>query len=644
MCGIAGIIGVDNKIPISNMVAAMHHRGPDDRGTFSDGNLHIGMARLSIQDTSMAGHQPMFSADKRYAIVFNGEVYNYKELKDTFFKDENFVSGSDTEVVLRLYIKMGHNCLQHFRGMFAFLIWDTAEKTLFGARDRMGIKPLLYHFKNNTLILASELKSVLSSLIVPLDIEESAVSDLFLYGSAQFDKTFVKGVFSMPPASYFYFQSGDTQITFNKYWTFPTTTIQNITFDEAKDNFIDLYKESVKLRLISDRKVGVFLSSGLDSVSILANLRSQNISNIRSFTIGFGEDHHKFKSETVEAQKLSNHFGFENDSLLLGFSDVKPYWGEFISGLDQPSIDGLNTFLVSKYSKEFLTVSLSGLGGDELMLGYPRNVNLYNLLAGKSKPLGFLSDFFIQTKAFGGAGNNKIANYLYNIAGGSKNNELNYWNGRLINQPVTVKQILNNNLSKILHPGIVHDFYKFDDGYESNLMNQISYYETRSYMLSQLLRDMDALSMSQSIEVRFPLIDHKIVEFMFSLPAHFKFKAGAWKGKNTTGNMTYAQSGVKHILAQAYINDLPKDYLNTPKQGFQLPVFEWAAKSFGDDVTDILSALSTTGIFSETCINKSKVSFAENKTLNANLYLMVIYSLWYQSMKDLIESYKNKKN
>ncbi|HYG14553.1 MAG TPA: asparagine synthase (glutamine-hydrolyzing) [Bacteroidia bacterium] len=634
MCGIACIIGGLNSGTINTMVGAMRHRGPDDNGTWTSDDLQMGMARLSIVDLSPLGHQPMFSQDGRYTIVFNGEVYNFSELKNKFLQGERFSSHTDTEVILKMYMKMGPACLQHFRGMFAILIWDRYEKKMFGARDRMGIKPLLYYRKNDAFIFASELKSLLASREVPFDINDRALADLFLYGSIQFDKSIIQGVFSVPPASYFEHVHGENELKFKQYWDYPSEINESISFEEAVETFKEIYNESVRLRMISDRKVGVFLSSGIDSASILANLRSQNVDNVKSFTIGFADKHKKYYSEAEHAAKLSKHFGYENDSVIVGFDDIKPVFNEFIMGLDQPSIDGLNTFIVSKYSRNLLTVALCGLGGDELLMGYPRNVNLYNKL-NSFKPFGKLSDYYIKQRLFNGRFNNKYFSKLYQLVGGSNNLKLNYWHGKPLNSPYTLKSRFSSKLAPILNEQLISDFYHFDKatGYNSSLFNKISYYETRSYMLSQLLRDMDALSMSQSIEVRFPLLDHKLAEFIYSLPENFRYKPKTASTNFKTGQMTYEESGVKHLLAQAYKNELPADYLRTPKQGFQLPVYDWTAKIVKEDFDDILSQNYMLDYFNSGYLQQVRSGFAKTGQIDDSAYLMVIFSLWYKAMK-----------
>lgn len=632
MCGIAAILQHSDNIAIRHMVSAMHHRGPDDHGVWSRENIHLGMARLSIIDLSPAGHQPMMTEDGRFVIVFNGEVYNFQELRKQFLSNDAFCSDTDTEVVLRLFRKMGVNCLKYLRGMFAFLIWDCQEKTLWGARDRLGIKPFWYYQKGSSFIAASEIKAMLASELIPFEQEPKAIRQLMLYGSVQFPYSFIKGVFSLPPASWFCFRDGE--MTTGTYWHFPQEADEGYTIEKAVAEFKEVFTESLRLRLISDRTAGVFLSSGLDSVSLLAGLKNIAGPRIRTFTVGFDTPHAKFKSEAGQAAEISRHFGFANDSVMIGAKEAASNFDQFIKGLDQPSIDGLNTYLVSKYSKDYLTVALSGLGGDELMLGYPRNINLYNQLQRRPQLPKWLVETYLKKRAEKKGWSNRYVNALLQRTSGSADLRLLYWANRLINPPWLVDQMTETRNSV---EEDIASFFAFDPGYKSNLFNRISYYEMRTYMLSQLLRDMDAVSMSHSIEVRFPLIDHKLVEFMFRLPARLKYNPPNHRTDHRTGKTTYASSGIKHLLAETFKRELPDGYLNTPKQGFQLPYLEWVAKSRKNEIISVLEEqLNSLGLINPVFLREFWAGIKKGSLPN-NAYLIYIWAEWQKAMQGLME-------
>ena len=631
MCGIAAIIATQDTLPIQAMVSAMHHRGPDDRGTWSHQRVHLGMARLSIVDLSEAGHQPMATPDGRYTIVFNGEIYNYKTLRHQLLKGIAFKSNTDTEVVLHLFQKFGIKSVKHLRGMFAFLVWDKKEKKLWGARDRMGIKPFWYYHNGDNLVISSEIKAMLASGIIPYELNQAAIRQYFLYGSVQHPNSIVKNVASLPPASYFSFSNN--KITINTYWEFPNQINQQITLNDAVDQFKEIYNESINLRFIADRTVGIFQSSGLDSVSMLAANRSSQ-QDIKTFTIGFDTQHPKYYSEAEKAKSLSEHFGYANNSSIVSANDAVKNNDEFIIGLDQPSIDGLNTFLVSKFSKPFLTVALSGLGGDELMLGYPRNINLFNQKRRHFKlPKAIAESFLIKKLSFPKSGN-QLFNRIFPRVSGAADLRLLYWSNRLINQPWKISSMLNFAADDIMPE--MEAFFAFDENnYSSNLFNKICYYEMRSYMLSQLLRDMDAVSMSQSIEVRFPLLDHKLVEFLFSLPDHFKFKSSNKRVNHRTSHTTYASSGGKRMFRLAYENDLPKGFFDTPKQGFQLPYYQWMIGQKKDEIhSTIEDSPLLQAVVSSRQIDATLGSVARGQ-LDTNGYLLFILGAWDKRFKTI---------
>lgn len=623
MCGIAGVIGSKiSRNVIAKMISALKHRGPDGDGYYQDNDVTLIHTRLSILDVSDNGAQPMHSSDGRYTIVFNGEVYNHIELRHQYLQEVNFKSESDTETILYLYIHLQEKLLPLLRGMFAFVIYDQDTKKVFGARDRMGIKPFLYALNPSSFVFGSEINAIKSSGLVDSSIEMKAVRQLFLYGSIQFPYTLVKGVFSLPPAHYFYY--ADCKLQTKSYWSFPTEIDTSITFEQAKENFSTKYEEAVQLRLLSDRKVGVFLSAGLDSVSILAALQKIHKTEIETFTIGFPEKHIKFNSEAEQAKKLATYFGFKNTSKYIKSNEITNDVKDFMQIIDQPSIDGFNTFLVSKESQSLLTVALSGLGGDELMLGYPRNVNLYNRLNATLKLSSSMSDRMLKEQLYASSPSKNTARVLKYL-GNPSNIKLHYWSSRLINKPGFVNnQLLHSDFKQTCDEDM-SDFYAFDtQQYSGDSFNIISYYEMRSYMMSQLLRDMDVASMANGIEVRFPLIDHKLVEYIFSLPANFKYKPQRVSKDNKTGSMSYSQSGVKYILAQAYADSWPKGFLETNKQGFQLPTYEWFKNSICEDLSNKLADTKLKDLGFETKMLTQMQDSLRNGEFNTNHYLMNI--------------------
>lgn len=572
MCGIAGIIGVKQtgRTAVSAMVQAMHHRGPDDSGVYSDEDISIGMARLSILDLSPLGHQPMQSHCKRYWIVYNGECYNFMHIRKKLEQlGDRFISNSDTEVVLQAYVHWGANCLKEMNGMFAFAIWDGQQKQLFAARDRFGIKPFYFQQQSGSFIFSSEIKSLLASGNVPFEINPNAVFEYFTLGYIQQPATIVKQVEALPPAHYLLWQNG--KLSTQCYWDFSTITPVTINYEDAKAGILSNLIKAVKQQMVSDRPLGLFLSGGLDSSSVLASMALNNVS-IKSFSLSFVDN--TVIDEANDAQELAHYFGAEHHQLKLEVKDTLKYLDHYFNSLDQPSLDGLNTFLVSKFASDEITVALSGLGGDELFLGYSWQRNL--LLKRQSAIFWNRSIAqFLNPSALGSMFKLPLVEKLFKVRNkyGFENLTADYVNlalssqdgvhsnyklvSKKIQQAVSLPSV-HSELERILKPtGSPTPFI------------EASYLTTKSFMASQLLRDMDAVSMAHSLEVRFPLIDHELFEFAVALPDEFKVKV---LKRGNEKDDTYVNSTSKRILLDTMMPYLPASFLSRKKNGFKVPL------------------------------------------------------------------------
>lgn len=571
MCGIAGIVGrnSDRKHALNRMIKAMHHRGPDDSGVYVDADAAIGMARLAILDLSPLGHQPMQSHCKRYWIVYNGECYNYQSIRKKLEAlGDRFISNSDTEVVLQAYVQWGGECLQEMNGMFAFAIWDTQEKKLFAARDRFGIKPFYYVKKNNSFLFDSEIKSLLTSGQVSFEVETTSVFQYFTLGYIQQPATIIKNVHALLPAHYLIWQQNE--ITTHCYWDFSKITPVIMDYEEAKAGVLEHLKTAVNQQLISDRPLGIFLSGGLDSASVLASMAMNNAS-IKSFSLSFEDT--SVINEANDAHELARHFGAEHHEMNLKVGDALMYLDHYFDSLDQPSLDGLNTFLVSKFSASEITVALSGLGGDELFLGYSwqRNLllrqrsasNLKQVIARVLNPTLFnslLGTPWVDTLA---RIRNKYgfeslsADYINMVLGAQGGLRPNF-------------KLLSKSVKQAVCLQDVHQTLKqiLTSPNEPIPFVETSYLTSKSFMASQLLRDMDAVSMAHSIEVRFPLIDHELFEFAVALPD--KFKVLTLK-RGREDEDSYITNTSKRILLDTMLPCLPKSFLTRKKNGFKVP-------------------------------------------------------------------------
>lgn len=574
MCGIAGIIDLrknnsDYSKNLSSMLNAIKHRGPNDSGTFIKGGVHLGMTRLSIIDLTSSGHQPMISHDGRYVIVYNGEVYNYKELKKSLEeKGYTFNSKTDTEVVLNLFIEHGKDSVAMLRGMFAFTVWDNDLNTLFVARDQMGIKPFLYHYENEIFTFCSEIKGLLSGNIVPKILCNDGLNTFLQKGFIAPPLTALKNVRSLLPGQYAILNAqGD--IKTEQYWDIrPASNRIEISYTDAVNTIKDLVLKSVNEQLVSDVALGAFLSGGLDSSVLVAAMRLNQVKDIDTFSIGF--EQHQTQDESDDAEESAKHFNTKHHKIIITANNAFNQIDKFVDGIDQPSVDGLNSFLVSEYAKNNVTVALSGLGGDELFNGYAWQHRFYK--ATKTDiALGNVFKPFENHLSFIGNLNYKIKNRFINTTTAHKHYEnihllftRNQFN-ELFNityKPHAIKQSLAS--------------IKVDEEYSR--LQQINKIDMRYFMGSQLLRDSDAVSMANSLEVRFPLIDTRVVDFVYQLPDNYKIQhqlSVSDINKGFEKSRSYKDGGVKKLLFDSFKDDLPLSLNNRSKRGFKMPYDNW---------------------------------------------------------------------
>ncbi len=599
MCGIAGIIGAESSITnLTNMLDAMHHRGPDGWGTIQLGQAVLGHKRLAIIDLSPAGHQPMTTDDGEVTLVFNGEIYNYQELRRLLPLTVKLKSNTDTEVILELWRILGKDLFPKLRGMFALAIWSKKSHELVLARDHMGIKPLYYQIKNNQLVFASELKGLLASGLVDKKVNSQALTQYLSNGYILQPLTIIEEVYMLEPASYMVWRDGHHYT--KSFWNISDKPEFEAPSEmEAIDYVRKLVTDSVKEETISDRPLGVFLSGGLDSTVLVAALRKNNTKKIQTFSVGFEGDELNEEDDALEAAKFYNT---KHTQLQVTDEDIVPHMEQYIHALDQPSIDGLNTWLVSKVTSKHVTVALSGLGGDELFSGY----SIDRAILHKQK-YSVLSRFIFITKPIWKHAPNGIKNKLNAYSNWRSLPEFYKSWGRLFSDSeveLLCNSKTNNSFSKLILPN------------PFSLLQRISYMHQRGFMLSRLLRDSDAVSMDHSIEVRFPLIDIRLVNLAFHLPDKWKIKNVRTTAKlnNYEKENSYEFNGIKHILYQAFKNELPPQFGLRPKRGFKMPIEKWMRNGLKEDITYTLSEMDST------FLNKS--------------YLKTIYSNWIEGKEN----------
>jgi asparagine synthase (glutamine-hydrolysing) len=585
VCGIAGIIGneiTDARNRLDRMSGALAHRGPDDAGVSvwpQTGNLPataFAHRRLSIIDLSRAGHQPMNTPDGRYTIIFNGEIYNYLTLrKELQTEGVKFVSNTDTEVLLQLYASRGVKCIQFLRGMFAFAIRDNGSGKVFIARDHLGIKPLYYYQTDKLFIFASELRAILASELAPRRLSRAGLHSYLQTGSVASPETIIDGILQLPPGHHMTLDAeaeGKLRVEVASYtgeWLADATSMRGVDRPSAVEALREALKESVRVHLVSDVPLGPFLSGGIDSSAIVALMSEVSDARPKTFSVVFEEE--RF-SEAVHARQVAKRFSTEHHEIHLSEQQLLEMLPAAIAAEDQPTMDGINTFVVSKAVKEAgITVALSGLGGDELFAGYPTFRRALRMQSVSRFPSAV-------RKGVSGMGARVWSRTvqqkkLWQLLSSDGSSSVACAVSRQLFAADEVGTLLANNGHKIC-PTFVDLAWPEGQLQTDDRINSVSICELRGYMANTLLRDTDSMSMAHSLEVRVPFVDAEIVRFVLSLP-------GAWK--------LNGDKRQKPLLQDALGDLLPPEVMNRPKMGFTLPFEEWMQSRLRDDIETAFS-------------------------------------------------------
>jgi asparagine synthase (glutamine-hydrolysing) len=605
------------------MQGALHHRGPEDRGLFVAAAQRCVLAhtRLSILDLSAAGHQPMSSTDGRYQIVFNGEIYNYRELRQELSREQGawsrkrevrgqrsdfenptskdrtqatqdtqsaptWNSNSDTEVILRAYAKWGRDCVQRLRGMFAFAIWDEQRQELFLARDPFGIKPLYYYQTEHCFLFASEVRALLASGLVPRRLSQDGLASYLQYGSVQDPFTVIDDVRSLLPGHGLVVKCQGDRLEIKEF-TFRSRHDNESPFFNRSDPYpfapgdrpstraeaVKLLRaqleESVRLHMISDVPLGAFLSGGIDSSAIVALMSQVTDKAPKTFSVVFEETDF---SEGAHAKAVARRFGTEHHEILLSEQSLLKMLPDALAAMDQPTMDGINTYVIAKAVKEAgITVALSGLGGDELFAGYPsfRRAEQMRTMSLVPHRLRASASNIGRSLLNGSVRNRKFWDMMESDCGPYAA----YAVSRQLFAPGEITALRRDSVKGEAFgvngsPGARSSL--LDE--QSDVINTVSRYELRGYMANTLLRDTDQMSMAHALEVRVPFIDRKVVNYTLSLPGNWK-KSGC---------------RVKPLLVDALSNLLPEAVWRRPKMGFTLPFRRWLDSALEPEVSDVL--------------------------------------------------------
>jgi len=616
MCGIAGFIDKQRENAehlIDRMCQVIRHRGPDDQGVWTGDGVALGMRRLAIIDLS-GGHQPIFNEDQSILVVFNGEIYNFQELKkDLQERGHHFQTNSDTEAIVHAYEEYGDDCPKYLRGMFTFAIWDRKRQRLLAARDRFGKKPLNYYWDGARLIFGSEIKSILEAGI-PRELNPIALDEYLVYSYVPAPNTMFKNVLKLPAAHVLIYEHG--QIRTQRYWDLPYTTTCYDDEATAVARTRELLEDAVRVRLMSEVPLGAFLSGGIDS-SVVVGLMSQMMSQpVKTFSIGFDEDDF---SELPHARRIAQHFGTEHQEFFVR-PDLIGVLPQLVWDYDEPFGDSsmLPTYYVSKLAREHVTVVLTGDGGDEIFGGYDHYLREYkvaqtsplmrNLLAYGSK---LLPNDFRGKKRLGNM-NRDLGTRCVRTLSRIPNNSRH-----LLYSPEHFAQVSSHD------PYERHlAYYRQAAASKLEMLTQMQYVDAHVYLTDDILVKVDKATMLNSLEARAPLLDQHLVEYVTSLQPSLRIHNGT----------------LKYLLKQVAKDFVPAEILNRPKQGFGVPVKHWfrgELTSYARDMLDSPRARQR-GIFNPRFISNLLDAHANTKLVNNSyaIWSLLCLELWFQIYLD----------
>ena len=616
MCGIAGYVGDVNQEKIGKMLQATGHRGSDDKGVFIKENVGLGNNRLAVIDLSLRGHQPMFDDGKSICIVYNGEIYNFIKIRKELEKEYKFRSGSDTEVIIYAYKKWGVNCLRCLNGMFTFVIYDIKNNLLFGARDRLGEKPLKYFFDEKTFIFASEVKAILSVLKEKPKMDLVAISDYLTLQYVPAPKTGFENIYKLPPASYFIFKNGKLNIY--KYWNLDFSKKLDIGENEWMGLLEEKINNSVKDRMVSDVPIGAFLSGGIDSSATVAFMAMNSSKPIKTFSVGFSDpsfDETEFSKLVAKKYKTDHSYIKINSEI---FKEELPKIADYY---DEPFADNslIPTLFLSRFARKEVTVALSGDGGDENFAGYER----YSIVK-------FGNGYKIMPRVLRGLLVRPVVDLLFIINPSLLTSRIKTFADTFdlpfYKKYLYYKSFFNNKDKQSIFSGKINkmlskeDTFLVDKGqYDAKLswIDKALKSDINSYLPEDLLFKTDIASMSAGLEVRAPLLDYELMELTAKMPSNLKIR---------NFNKKYI---FKKMLIERKI--LPKEVVNRPKRGFVAPIGNWLKNDLKEYTLDRLNSkkFRQSEIFDGKGLDEYiKRYYSTNLNYHNNIFALLALSNW----------------
>lgn len=615
MCGICGIVSFENgRAPkldiVKNMCQTILHRGPDDEGFYSDENAAIGMRRLSIIDVA-GGTQPIFNEDRTICAIQNGEIYNFKEIRQELEKrGHQFTTNSDTEVIVHAYEEYGSEFPKKLNGMFAIAIWDICKKRLILVRDRLGQKPLYFLSNKSEFAFGSEIKCLRCTDSFSSELNTRAILNYFTLGYVNEPHSVYRDIRKLPPASVTVVENGNVDVS--SYWQLPKEIDTQLTYDEAIHRVKDTISDSVKLRMISDVPLGAFLSGGLDSSIVVAEMAKVSPTPIKTFFIDFAEESH---SERDFARSVAKEFSTDHYELVAKPS-ATDLIEELVNSFDEPFSDAsaIPTFMVSKLTRQHVTVALAGDGGDESFGGYSRYQRILNrtdmstfrkILAPVSWTSNYFPAYVPGRRYFGSLQFGNDALY----AGGLNETE--------------ARRLLSRKFLANQHQSVSSELWSPLGTANSDKLQKYSQFDIHWYLPGDILTKVDRMSMANSLEVRAPFLDYRLVELAASMPHE-------WKIENQTS---------KKILKSAYKQQLPKSVMAQRKRGFSIPLADWLRNDLRPLVEDMCAdpIITESGIFNAIEVRKMvKEHFGEYRSRASQIWRLLFFIQWLKMQPNSI--------
>lgn len=622
MCGICGKLNFDPNNPVSGdllkrMSDTIYHRGPDDEGFYFSGPVGLGFRRLSIIDLS-TGHQPICNEDETVWIVFNGEIYNYEELRTYLLgRGHVFRTRTDTEVIIHLYEEFGPACVERLRGMFGFAIWDERKQSLMLARDRVGIKPLYYAVENDCLVFGSEIKAILADPGISSEVRPEIIDRFLTFYYVPGEDTLFKNVFKLPPGSYMTVQRG--KIETRQYWDLQFNPVPR-SDGETESELLELLDECVRLHMIADVPVGVLLSGGLDSTAMLSFASEQTSHTLSTFTLGFSNN--GIPDERPYARLAAQRYKADHHEMTISAADFESFLPQYAWYMEEPVCEApaIALFYVTKMAREFVKVLISGEGGDEAFAGYQK----YRAFLWLERVKRMLGPMRTPVSAAGASINHLVKSSKLSKYVPLLNRRLDeyYYGGS--SGP---DSFFNTNMGSLYSPDFaivsnkkfatypLHALMR--NSQEFGVVNRMLYIDTKTNLPDDLLLKADKMTMANSIELRVPFLDHKLLEFAASLQENDKVR------RFTT----------KYIAKRALSNRVPVEILNRRKVGFPVPFGSWLRNELKGYVQDVLLDRTTIqrGYFNKSYLEGLLKANNESGSYSKEILSLLTLELWHRA-------------